>query len=188
LAEEKRTWPVEIRLGTDRKTLTLRFDDDAAIALPGDAVAAVAALYDACGVKHQLAAFFSDMPQRLAAAQLVVSRAGASTVAELAAAGRPAVMVPFPAATDDHQTGNAQALVEAGGGWLMPQAGLDAEVLAGRLSSLLENPGLLSRAAGCARATAHLNAARDLADLVCGITNGNGRPVRADDTNEEAAA
>lgn len=156
--------------------------------VPGDAVAAVAARYDACGVTHQLAAFFSDMPQRFATAHLVVSRAGASTVAELAAAGRPALMVPFPAATDDHQTGNAQALVEAGGGWLMPQASLDAEGLAGRLASLLETPALLARAAGCARATAHLNAARDLADLVCGITNGNGRGVRADDGNEEAAA
>jgi len=156
--------------------------------VPGNAEQSVAQIYDGCGVTHHLAAFFTDVPERLAGAQLVISRAGASTVAELAAAGRPAVMVPYPAATDDHQTGNAQALVEAGGGWLMPQAGLDAEVLAGRLSSLLESPGLLSRATGCARATAHLNAARDLADLVCGITNGNGRPVRADDTNEEAAA
>lgn len=156
--------------------------------VPGDALAAVAARYDACGVEHELAAFFTDMPQRFAAAHLVVSRAGASTVAELAAAGRPAVMVPFPAATDDHQTGNAQALVEAGGGWLMPQASLDAEGLAGRLASLLENPALLARAAACARATAQLNAARDLADLVCGITNGNGRRVRGDDGREEAAA
>ena len=157
--------------------------------VPGEAGPAVAKAYEACGVKHELAAFFADVPQRMAAAQLIVSRAGASTVAELAAAGRPAVMVPFPAATDDHQTGNAQALVEAGGGWLMPQASLDAASLAERLASLLENPALLTRAAGCARATAHLHAARDLADLVCGITNGNGRAARGDDSaSKEAAA
>lgn len=155
--------------------------------VPGNAVPEVAQRYDACGVTHRLAAFFTDMPDRLAAAHLVISRAGASTVAELAAAGRPAVLVPFPAATDDHQTGNAQALVEAGGGWLMPQAGLDAAVLADRLASLLENPVLLARAAGCARATAHLNAARDLADLVCGLTNGNGRAGHDRDDKEAAA-
>ena len=156
--------------------------------VPGDAVPEVARHYDDCGVAHQLAAFFTDMPERLAAAQLVISRAGASTVAELAAAGRPAVMVPFPSATDDHQTGNAQALVEAGGGWLMPQSSLDAAALADRLASLLENPALLARAAGCARATAHLDAARDLADLVCGLSNGDGRAARGRNDGKEAAA
>ena len=157
--------------------------------VPGDAGTAVAKLYDACGVSHRLAAFFDDVPERLAAAQLVVSRAGASTVAELAAAGRPAVMVPYPSATDDHQTGNAQALVEAGGGWLMPQESLDAGGLAERLASLLANPAVLARAAACARAAAHLDAARDLADLVCGLSNGNGRSARPDSgTGKEAAA
>jgi UDP-N-acetylglucosamine--N-acetylmuramyl-(pentapeptide) pyrophosphoryl-undecaprenol N-acetylglucosamine transferase len=156
--------------------------------VPGDAEAEVARLYEACGVKHELAPFFDDVPQRMATAQLVISRAGASTVAELAAAGRPAVMVPFPSATDDHQTGNAQALVEVGGGWLMPQASLDAAGLAERLASLLENPALLARAAGCARAAAHLDAARDLADLVCGITNGDGRTARGSDAGDKEAA
>jgi UDP-N-acetylglucosamine--N-acetylmuramyl-(pentapeptide) pyrophosphoryl-undecaprenol N-acetylglucosamine transferase len=157
--------------------------------VPGQASAAVAAAYDACGVKHALAAFFNDVPERLAAAHLVISRAGASTVAELAAAGRPAVMVPYPSATDDHQTSNAQALVEAGGGWLMPQAGLDADSLAERLASLLSSPALLARAAGCTRAAAHLDAAHDLADLVCGLGNGNGNQARsATGTDKEAAA
>lgn len=156
--------------------------------VPGPTTEAVAAVYDASGVAHQLAPFFNDIPQRLAAAHLVVSRAGASTVAELAAAGRPAVMVPFPSATDDHQTANAQALVEAGGGWLMPQASLDAAGLAERLAALLGNPATLVRAAGCARAAAHLNAARDLADLVCGASNGNGQSLAGNDKNKEAAA
>ena len=157
--------------------------------VPGQATQAVAQVYDSCGVRHELAAFFTDVPERLAGAHLVVSRAGASTVAELAAAGRPAGMVPYPSATDDHQTGNAQALVEVGGGWLMPQAGLDADSLAERLGSLLSNPGLLARAAGCARAAAHLNAARGLADLVCGMNNGNGNSAQRDaGLDKEAAA
>ncbi|MEQ8354887.1 MAG: undecaprenyldiphospho-muramoylpentapeptide beta-N-acetylglucosaminyltransferase [Kiloniellaceae bacterium] len=161
--------------------------------VPGQAGETVAEIYDSCGVRHELAAFFNDVPERLAAAHIVVSRAGASTVAELAAAGRPAVMVPYPSATDDHQTSNAQALVEAGGGWLMPQSGLDADSLAERLASLLSSPALLARAAGCARATAHLNAARDLADLVCGLGNGDGKQARNDagvtsGNNREAAA
>jgi UDP-N-acetylglucosamine--N-acetylmuramyl-(pentapeptide) pyrophosphoryl-undecaprenol N-acetylglucosamine transferase len=143
--------------------------------VPGNAEQSVAQIYDGCGVTHHLAPFFTDVPERLAGAQLVISRAGASTVAELAAAGRPAVMVPYPSATDDHQTGNAQALVEAGGGWLMPQSNLDAASLSERLASLLGNPAVLARAAGCAKAAAHLNAARDLADLVCGSANGNGQ-------------
>ncbi|MEQ9606740.1 MAG: glycosyltransferase, partial [Kiloniellaceae bacterium] len=156
--------------------------------VPGPTTAEVAALYDRCGVTHQLAPFFNDVPQRLAAAHLVISRAGASTVAELAAAGRPAVMVPYPSATDDHQTANAQALVEAGGGWLMPQANLDAAGLAERLAALLDSPTTLARAAGCARAAAHLDAARDLADLVCGASNGNGQTLAGNDKNKEAAA
>ena len=146
--------------------------------VPGQAVDAVGEVYRGCGVAHDLAPFFDDVPQRLAAAHLLISRAGASTVAELAAAGRPAVMVPYPSATDDHQTGNAQALVEAGGGWLMPQSGLDADSLCERLTSLLSTPGLLARAASCARAAARLQAASDLADLVCGIDNGNGADLR----------
>ncbi len=158
--------------------------------VPGQAIEAVARVYDDCGVKHDLAAFFDDVPERLAGAHLVISRAGASTVAELAAAGRPAVMVPFPSATDDHQTSNAQALVEAGGGWLMPQSGLDADSLAERLRSLLTSPALLARAAGCAHAAAHMNAARDLADLVCGTSHGNGETLQDENKNngKEAAA
>ncbi|WP_420349762.1 undecaprenyldiphospho-muramoylpentapeptide beta-N-acetylglucosaminyltransferase [Pelagibius sp.] len=157
--------------------------------VPGEAGDAVAKIYSDCGVAHDLAPFFDDVPERLAAAHLVISRAGASTVTELAAAGRPAVMVPYPLATDDHQTGNAQALVEVGGGWLMPQSGLDAESLCDRLTSLFSTPALLARAASCARAAAHLNAASDLADLVCDIENGGGGRLRpGTQPGKEAAA
>ncbi len=151
--------------------------------VPGEASGAVAAAYEGGGVEHDLAAYFSDVPERLAAAHLVISRAGASTVAELAAAGRPAILVPYPHATDDHQARNAQALSEVGGGWLMLQSDLTAESLAQRLTALFESPALLSRAAGCAHAAARRQAARRLADVVCGESGANG-----DETLEEEAA
>ena len=149
----------------------------------GDALPQVEAVYEACGVRHHLAQFFDDVPERLAAAQLVISRAGASTVAELAAAGRPAIMVPYPHATDDHQTSNAQALSEVGGGWLIPQNALTVESLAERLQSLLTTPAHLTRAAHCAHAAAHRGAAKRLADVVCGTSESNGNSGQS----EEAA-
>ena len=100
-----------------------------------------------------------------------------------AAAGRPAILVPYPFAADDHQTGNAQALAEAGGGWLLPQSGLTPESLAERLTRLIEDAGALARAAGCARAFAEENAAERLADVVLSRRRSNGDAPR-----EEAAA
>jgi len=140
--------------------------------VPGAAVDAVAAAYDERGVAHDLRAFFDDLPARLAAAQLVICRAGASTVSELANAGRPAILVPYPSATDDHQTRNAQALCEVGGGWLMPQKSLTAESLCERLRSLLTTPALLAQAAAAAHAGAHRDAAEKLADAVLANDNG----------------
>ena len=131
----------------------------------------IATSYDACGVRHELRAFFDDMPERLAATHLVICRAGASTITELAAAGRPGILVPYPTATDDHQTANAQRLAEAGGGWLIPQEALSASYLAERLSSLLSKPALLAKASNCARAAARDDAAQALADLVCAKGN-----------------
>ncbi len=141
--------------------------------VPGVELEPIAASYRDCGVDCDLRSFFDDMPERLAAAHLVISRAGASTVAELAAAGRPGLMVPYPFATDDHQTANAQRLAEAGGGWVMAQSAFTAEHLAERLVSLLFHPSLLARASSCAQAYARLGAAANLADLVCGRSDGN---------------
>ena len=143
----------------------------------------VAKVYDDCGVSAALQPFFDDMPERLKKAHLLICRAGASTIAELAAAGRPAILVPYPFAADDHQTGNAQALAEAGGGWLLPQSGLTPESLAERLTRLIEDAGALARAAGCARAFAEENAAERLADVVLSRRRSNGDAPR-----EEAAA
>ena len=86
----------------------------------------VRAAYAAAGIAAELATFFPDVAEQLAAAHLVIARAGASTVAELAVAGRPAILVPLPGAIDDHQTANARALAEAGGAWVMPQPRLHA--------------------------------------------------------------
>lgn len=151
--------------------------------VPGQAQQEVADCYETAGVSHDVAPFFADIPERLAAAHLVIARAGASTVAELAAAGRPAILVPFPRAVDDHQTHNAQALSEVGGGWLMPQSALTPENLAERLRSLLEAPALLARAASCAQSAAYPKAAVRLAAVVCGEAYSNG-----DDKDQEAAA
>ena len=121
--------------------------------------------YADLGLAAELAAFFTDVADRLAISHLVISRSGASTVAELAAAGRPAILLPYPHATDDHQTANAAAFAAAGAGWLMPEAETTAESLAKRLASLLAAPDLLATAAKAARRFGERDAARRLADL-----------------------
>lgn len=124
------------------------------------------AAYQAMGVNVDLAPFFVDLPARLASAHLVIARAGASTVAELAAAGRPAILVPLPSAMDNHQYHNAIALEEVGGGWVMTQDGFTAESLAARLEAFLTAPATLSRAAEQAKLLGSTDAAERLATLV----------------------
>lgn len=124
------------------------------------------AAYDALGLEVELAPFFDDIPQRLAAAHLVVARSGASTVAELTAAGRPALLVPYPHATDDHQRANADALVRADAAWLMPEPEFTADALAARLTSWMNDPAPLAMAAARARSIGRRDAADRLADLV----------------------
>jgi len=124
------------------------------------------ATYAEAGIRAETAAFFDDIPARLAAAHLVVCRAGASTVAELTCAGRPAVLIPFPFAIDDHQTANARALDAAGAAWLMPQSELTASALAARLAALFADPGVLAMAAARAHGLGRPDAAERLADVV----------------------
>ena len=147
----------------------------------------VRAAYDAAGVDAELKTFFDDLPERLARAHLLICRSGASTTTELAAAGRPAILVPYPFAADDHQTANAQALAQAGGGWLMPQSTLTPEALAERLHSLFETPSLLTRAAAGALSFAQTDSARRLADLAL-EAKGNGATGPSPAGNKEAAA
>jgi UDP-N-acetylglucosamine--N-acetylmuramyl-(pentapeptide) pyrophosphoryl-undecaprenol N-acetylglucosamine transferase len=130
--------------------------------------------YEALGVQADLAAFFSDVPDRLAAAHVLIGRAGASTVAEATAVGRPAILVPYPHAVDDHQTANAEAVDEVGGGWLMPESALSATLLADRLNALFGNPSALKGAAACSRAAGRPDAAATFADLVCDVMRTNG--------------
>lgn len=124
------------------------------------------ATYAALGLTPDLAPFFADMPQRLAAAHLVIARAGASTCAELACAGRPAILVPLPGAIDDHQSANAAALAAGGGAIVAAQGGLTPEVLAAQLAALLGDPARLVAMAAAEYAMGCPEAARRLADTV----------------------
>jgi UDP-N-acetylglucosamine--N-acetylmuramyl-(pentapeptide) pyrophosphoryl-undecaprenol N-acetylglucosamine transferase len=135
---------------------------------PEDLEEATAA-YRAGGIEAELKSFFDDIPERLATAHLLIARAGASTVAETLAVGRPAILVPYPHAIDDHQSFNAHAVAEAGGGWLMPQDIFTAPALAARLESLFAVPATLERAAAAARAVGRPDAATRLADMVMGL-------------------
>ena len=126
----------------------------------------VRAAYSAAGVGAELASFFTDIADRLAAAHLVIARAGASTIAELAAAGRPSILVPLPSAIDDHQSANAAVLVNIGAAIAVPQASFTAASLAGILKHYLEIPTRLTAAAAAARAHGLPDAAARLADLV----------------------
>ncbi len=130
---------------------------------------AVRATYAAMGVEADLAAFFDDVPRRMAEAHLAICRSGASTVAELTAIGRPAIFIPYPYAIDDHQTANAQAADEAGAGWLMPQDSLTAPSLAQRLESLFILSATLEKAAACAHAVGTAEGATRLADAVLAL-------------------
>jgi len=127
---------------------------------------AVRAAYRAANIQAECDRFFDDMAGRLAAAHLVIARSGASTVAELAAAGRPAILVPYPHAMDDHQSANARALERAGAAWLMPQASLTPDRLRSRLELLMAEPHDLAEAAQAARRFAQPDAAGALATIV----------------------
>ena len=128
--------------------------------------------YQRIGVRPVLATFFDDVPQRLAVAHLVVSRSGASTVAEVTAAGRPAILVPYPHAMDDHQSWNARAMTAAGAAWLATDEDFTAEFLAHRLTDFLDHPAQLAAAAERSRGLGHGDAANRLADLVVAVIGG----------------
>ena len=126
--------------------------------------------YARAGIVVELAPFFADLPQRIAAAHLVIGRAGASTVAELATIGRPSILVPYPYAADDHQTANARAFEAAGACIVIPHAEFTAATLAGHLATLVETPQRLADMAAAAYAAGRPDAAARLADLVGELT------------------
>jgi UDP-N-acetylglucosamine--N-acetylmuramyl-(pentapeptide) pyrophosphoryl-undecaprenol N-acetylglucosamine transferase len=129
-------------------------------------VARVRQAYDLLNVAAELAPFFPDMPARIAAAHLVVSRSGASTCTELAVIGRPAIMIPLPHALDQDQRANAEVLAGAGGGWVIEQKDLTAARLSGDIAALIAEPGFLAEAAAAAKAQGRPDAVDRLADLV----------------------
>lgn len=128
-------------------------------------------IYDEIGVSADLATFFNDMPSRLASAHIVIARSGASTLAELTVAGRPVIMVPFPHAKDDHQSVNANALEDVGGGWVIPEGAFTPASLSSRLENFLNLPETLKEAAENAKKAGMPDADRNLADLVDKVYN-----------------
>jgi UDP-N-acetylglucosamine--N-acetylmuramyl-(pentapeptide) pyrophosphoryl-undecaprenol N-acetylglucosamine transferase len=127
---------------------------------------AVRAAYVASGISAEIRSFFEDVPARLVRAQLVIARSGASTVAELTVMGRPAILVPYGHAADDHQTANARALEAAGAAWVMSEATFTTEALAQHLATQMEAPESLANAARAAHGLGRPDAAERLADLV----------------------
>jgi len=146
----------------------------------------VRAHYAEAGIKAELATFFDDVPARLAETHLIISRAGASTVSEAAVAGRPVILVPYPHATDDHQSANARALTGPGGGWQVAQSDFTPTTISSTLTSLMNDPQGLSAAAAAALTVGRTDAAPRLADLVDGLMpggngdNGSGRTAHDD--------
>jgi UDP-N-acetylglucosamine--N-acetylmuramyl-(pentapeptide) pyrophosphoryl-undecaprenol N-acetylglucosamine transferase len=152
-------------------------------------IESVRAQYKALAIPADLATYMTDIPEKLAWTHLMIARAGASTVAELTAAGRPAIFVPLPGATDDHQTANVREMVAAGGARSIRQTAFTSKELAKQMQKLGLNPAGLTHAAEAARSCGRPHATRDLANLVEQL----GRPpvmdgVKADDWGDAALA
>jgi UDP-N-acetylglucosamine--N-acetylmuramyl-(pentapeptide) pyrophosphoryl-undecaprenol N-acetylglucosamine transferase len=127
------------------------------------------AAYASFGESAEVFQFIEDMPAAFARADLVVCRSGASTVAEIAAAGKPAVFVPFPRAADDHQRVNAEALERHGAAVVVEESKLEGVWLAETIAALLQDPQRLERMSQAARELAHPNAARDIAKMAARV-------------------
>jgi len=124
------------------------------------------AAYTDAGVTVEVEPFFADIPRRLSEAQLVVSRSGASSVADISVIGRPSILIPFAAATGDHQTANARGLVDAGAAVMIPESELDPAMLAGHIARILTEPETASRMARAALAQGRPDATGRLVEVV----------------------
>jgi UDP-N-acetylglucosamine--N-acetylmuramyl-(pentapeptide) pyrophosphoryl-undecaprenol N-acetylglucosamine transferase len=125
--------------------------------------------------RWQVQAFLEDMPKQFAASDLILARSGASTVAELAASGKPSLLVPFPQAADDHQRKNAEVLVEGGAAAMLLEQEMTANTLLETLSGLLTNREKLGAMAASARTFAHPQAAARIAEMVAGLASTSAR-------------
>ncbi len=145
-------------------------------------------MYGQLGMNVDLRPFFNDMPERLAKTHLMVCRAGASTVAEVLAAGRPALLVPYPAAMDDHQTANGLSLQRKKAAWIIAQAKFTPHTLKDVLGTLMNEPARLAEVAKAAREMGIPEAATRLADMVAGlVSSGGARRLGRDQAPMEAA-
>lgn len=132
-------------------------------------IAALRAAYADSGIAAEVEPFFKDLPQRIAGAHLVIARSGASTVAELAAIGRPAILVPLPGAIDQDQAANAASLEAIGAAMVLPQAEFTPERLFGEIVARLADPASLTRAAEAAKSAGILDGAQRLAAVVLSL-------------------
>ncbi len=129
----------------------------------------VAKFYADNGVQAEVQPFFQDVPRRMTEAQLVISRSGASSVADLSVIGRPSILIPFAAATGDHQTANARGLVEAGGAIMVPESKASPEALATQILSVLDNSTAAMQMATAAARFGRPEATEMLAQMVEGL-------------------
>jgi UDP-N-acetylglucosamine--N-acetylmuramyl-(pentapeptide) pyrophosphoryl-undecaprenol N-acetylglucosamine transferase len=125
--------------------------------------------YDRAGITAEVSAFIDDMPRAFSRAALIVCRSGASTVAEITTAAKPAIFVPFPQAADDHQTKNAKVLASRGAAMLLPQAELTPERLVQTVTGLLNDPAQLRQMSAVSKSLSHGDAAGQIAEMVASI-------------------
>ncbi|MEO6198414.1 MAG: undecaprenyldiphospho-muramoylpentapeptide beta-N-acetylglucosaminyltransferase [Sphingomicrobium sp.] len=141
-----------------------------------DDIDQVRARYAELGIPAEVMTYIEDMGAKLGDAHLVICRAGASTITELTAAGRPAILIPYPAATDDHQSANALEITAAGGARTIRQPGFTPPVLALQIEAMASDPAALNNAAHRALSVGRPHAVRDLADLAERIA-GHSAPI-----------
>jgi len=146
----------------------------------------VQAAYKSAGASAEVSAFIDNMPQAFARADLLVCRSGASTVAEITAAGKPAIFIPFPRAADDHQRRNAEAIAAAGAAVLMPESELTPQGLAQTITQLLADKSRLQAMSEKAQALSHKDAAAQVAQMAVAIAKigSSGNPVIRSSENE----
>ena len=137
--------------------------------------ARVAAFYAEQGIDADVAAFFRDVPRRMSEAQLVISRAGASSVADISIIGRPSILIPYAAAAEDHQSVNSRALGKAGAAIVIPESKLAVDTLSEQIASVLTNPAGAEQMARAALGVAVPDAPQKLADMVEDLAKGAGR-------------
>jgi UDP-N-acetylglucosamine--N-acetylmuramyl-(pentapeptide) pyrophosphoryl-undecaprenol N-acetylglucosamine transferase len=159
--------PAALALLTPEERVRIRLTQQAR----GEDKARVAAACAKLAFPVEIEEFFTDLPQRIAGSHLVIGRAGASTVSELAVIGRPSILVPFPHALDQDQAANAAVLASSGAAEVIPQTQFTPTCLARLLREALENPARLAASASAAKAAGVSDAAERLADLVLEIAS-----------------